>query len=194
MDGFAANWWAPIVVVLAYTPASVVMFPRPLLTMAAGMAFGAVLGFAYAITGIVLAASIAFAVGRRLKRDMVRRLVGTRLNRISAALQRNGLLAMTAIRLVPVAPFVVVNLAAGAIRVRYWHFALGTVLGMMPGALVATLLGDQVKTALTPAGGFNYWLIAGLAALVIGIAIAFRKRALRLFSGERPAGNAPTRA
>ena len=76
MDGFAANWWAPIVVVLAYTPASIVMFPRPLITLAAGMAFGAVLGFAYAITGIVLAASIAFAVGRRLNRDMVRRLVG----------------------------------------------------------------------------------------------------------------------
>ena len=48
---------------------------------------------------------------------------------------------MTAIRLVPVAPFVVVNLAAGAIRVRYWHFALGTVLGMLPGALVATTPG-----------------------------------------------------
>ena len=40
---------------------------------------------------------------------------------------------------------------------------------MMPGALVATLLGDQVKTALTPAGGFNYWLIGGVAALVIGV-------------------------
>ena len=38
---------------------------------------------------------------------------------------------MTAVRLVPVAPFVVVNLAAGAIGVRYWHFAVATMLGMV---------------------------------------------------------------
>jgi len=76
---------------------------------------------------------------------------------------------------------VVVNLAAGAIRVRYWHFAVGTALGMLPGALVATILGDQVKTALNPSGGLNYWLIGGTIALVIGLIIALRKRAMRMY-------------
>jgi uncharacterized membrane protein YdjX (TVP38/TMEM64 family) len=171
---------------LAYTPASVIMFPRPLITVAAGVAFGAVLGLSYALAGIVIAASLAFAVGRRLDRTMVRRLVGARLNRIADALRRHGLLAMTGIRLLPVAPFVVVNLAAGAIRVRYWHFALGTLLGMLPGALVATLVGDQIKTALHPAGGLNYWLIGGLVALAVGAAIGFRKRAMRLIGREKP--------
>jgi uncharacterized membrane protein YdjX (TVP38/TMEM64 family) len=174
VDGFAANWWAPLVVVLAYMPASVVMFPRPLLTLAAGMAFGVALGFAYAMTGILLAASVAFAVGRRLDRDTVRRIVGERLNRIADALRRHGLPAMTAIRLVPIAPFVVINIAAGAIRIRYWHFAGGTLFGMLPGALVATLLGDQVKS------GLNYWLIGGMVALIAGVVIGYRKRAMRM--------------
>jgi phosphatidylserine/phosphatidylglycerophosphate/cardiolipin synthase-like enzyme/uncharacterized membrane protein YdjX (TVP38/TMEM64 family) len=186
IEGFAGSWWGPIVVMLAYTPASMVMFPRPLITLAAGMAFGAALGLTYAIAGIVLAASLAFATGRRLDRNMVRRLVGARLNRIADALRRHGLLAMTAIRFLPVAPFVVVNLAAGAIRVRYWHFAVGTLLGMLPGALVATLLGDQIKTALHPAGGLNYWLIGGMVALAIGVAIGFRRRAVRLLGREQP--------
>ena len=181
IDAFSANWWAPLVVMLAYTPASVIMFPRPLITMAAGMAFGATAGFACAMTGIVIAASSAFGLGRRLDRNMVRRLIGLRLNRIAGALHRHGLVAVTAIRFVPVAPFVVVNLAAGAIRVRYWHFALGTALGMMPGALVATLLGDQVKTALRPSGSLNYWLIGAVVALVLGLLLVLRKRLRRLF-------------
>jgi len=185
VDAFAANWWAPLVVALVYTPASVVLFPRALLTLAAGMAFGVAAGFAYAMTGILLAASVSFAVGRRLDRGMVRRLVGERLNRIAAALRRHGLPAMTAIRLVPIAPFVVINLAAGAIRVRYWHFAVGTFLGMAPGAIVATILGHQVKTALGPAGGPDYWLIGGVVALIVGVVIGFRKRAMQMFAKEK---------
>jgi uncharacterized membrane protein YdjX (TVP38/TMEM64 family) len=186
VEGFAANWWAPLVVMLAYTPASVVMFPRPLLTLAAGMAFGVALGFAYAMTGILLAASVAYLVGRRLDRDLVRRYVGERVNRIADAVRRHGLPAMTAIRIVPVAPFVVVNLAAGAIRVRYWHFALGTLFGMLPGALVATVLGHQVRTALGPGEGPSYWLVGGVVALVLGVVIGFRKRALRMLGKEKP--------
>ena len=185
VEGFAANWWAPLVVVLAYTPASVVMFPRPLLTLAAGLAFGVVLGFAYAMAGILLAASVAYVVGRRLDRDMVRRLVGERVNRIADAVRRHGLPAMTAIRIVPIAPFVVVNLAAGAIRVRYWHFALGTLFGMLPGALVATVLGNQVRTALGPGDGPSYWLIGGVVALVAAVVIGFRKRAMRMLGKEK---------
>jgi len=54
---------------------------------------------------------------------------------------------------------------------------------MLPGAFVATVLGDQVQSALHPAGGLNYWLIGGVAALVIGLIVAFRKRAMRIFGG-----------
>jgi phosphatidylserine/phosphatidylglycerophosphate/cardiolipin synthase-like enzyme/uncharacterized membrane protein YdjX (TVP38/TMEM64 family) len=192
VDRFAENWWAPVLIVLAYTPASIVMFPRPLITLAAALAFGAALGFAYALLGILLAASLEFAVGQRLDRTTVRRIVGERLNRIADAVRRGGLPAMTAIRLVPVAPFIVVNIAAGAIRIRYWHFAAATALGMVPGALVATLLGDQLKNALDPTGGLNYWLIGGLAALVIGTVLVFRKRVMRVLgNGADPRRTAP---
>jgi uncharacterized membrane protein YdjX (TVP38/TMEM64 family) len=185
VEGFAANWWAPLVVMLVYTPASFVMFPRTLLTLAAGMAFGVALGFAYAMTGILLAASAAYLVGRRLDRNRVRRFVGERVNRIADAVRRHGLPAMTAIRIVPAAPFVVVNLAAGAIRVRYWHFALGTLFGMLPGALVATILGHQVRTALGPGDGPSYWLIGGVVAIVLTVVIGLRKRAMRMLGKEK---------
>src|SRR3982751_5254929 len=46
---FAAHWWAPLVVMAAYTPACLVMFPRPLITLAAVIAFGPSLGFLYSV-------------------------------------------------------------------------------------------------------------------------------------------------
>ena len=50
------NRWAPVAVVLAYTPAALLMFPRPFLTLLTIIAFGRWLGFAYSAAGIMLAA------------------------------------------------------------------------------------------------------------------------------------------
>jgi phospholipase D1/2 len=74
------------------------------------------------------------------------------------------LVAMTAVRLVPIAPFAVVGLVAGAIRVRLVHFVVGTLLGMMPGAVVTTVFGDQLQAALRDPSRINYWLIFGVVA------------------------------
>jgi uncharacterized membrane protein YdjX (TVP38/TMEM64 family) len=63
-------------------------------------------------------------------------------------MRKRGLLAMTAVRLVPLAPFAVVNMMAGAIRIRPTHFVFGTALGILPGTLTATVLGDQLFAAL----------------------------------------------
>jgi phospholipase D1/2 len=167
-ETFAGQWWAPLVIVLAYTPASVVMFPRPLITLAAVVAFGPWLGFGYAMGGILVAAVLTYAAGRLVSRDTVRRLSGRRLNRLTNALRKRGLLAMTALRLVPLAPFAVESLVAGAIHIRLWHFALGTFLGMLPGTLAATVFGDQLEIALRDPSQINYGLVAGiLGALAI---------------------------
>ena len=50
---FAEHPWSPLVVLAAYTPACLVMFPRPLITLFAVVAFGPWLGFAYAMSGIL---------------------------------------------------------------------------------------------------------------------------------------------
>jgi uncharacterized membrane protein YdjX (TVP38/TMEM64 family) len=65
----------------------------------------------------------------------------------------------------------VVSALAGAVRVKVWHFLLGTALGMLPGLLVATVLGDQVVEALRSSGRANAW-IAGAAVLVL-VAIGY---------------------
>ncbi len=160
----AGYWWAPVVIVLAYTPASVLMFPRPLITLAAVVAYGPWKGFAFAMSGILLAAAATYVAGRLFRRDTVRRIAGERLNRITHALRDHGLLAVTALRLVPIAPFIVEGVVAGAIRIKAWQFLLGTFLGMLPGVLGATVFADQLEAALEDPSKINWWVVAGIVA------------------------------
>jgi len=193
-EDFGTRWWAPVALVLAYTPASLVMFPRPLLTLAAAVAFGPVLGFSYAIAGVLLAALATYLLGRTLRRETVRRIAGERLNRVSHVMRTHGLPAMVALRLVPVAPFAVVNVVAGAIRIKLWHFILGTFLGMLPGALAASFYGDQLKDALGDSTRINYWIAGGVLVALAGIGWGVRRwfKSIEASGGDQAAGSRPS--
>ena len=70
------NRWAPIAVVLAYTPAAMLMFPRPFLTLLTIIAFGRWLGFAYSAAGIMVAAMATYFAGRAMRKRTVLRFAG----------------------------------------------------------------------------------------------------------------------
>lgn len=162
------TWWVPIATVLAFTPASYVMFPRPLITLFAVIAYGPIWGFIMAMSGIQIAAWSNYVAGQRLAPGTIRRMAGAKLDRILQVLRRRGLLAMTALRLVPLAPFAVEGVVAGAMRMRMWEFQLGTALGILPGTLTSTVFGDQLSTWLEDPGRINYWAIGFVLALLGG--------------------------
>ena len=180
---FGARWWAPLVVMALYTPACLVMFPRPLITLAAVIAFGPWLGFVYSLAGIVASSVVTYGIGRRMRRDTVRRLAGEKLDRMTEVLKKYGLLAMTLLRLVPLAPFAVESIVAGAVHMKLWHVAAGTALGLVPGTLATTIFGDQIETALS-GGAINWWVVGGvLGALGAGVWAVnrwFKKMARRI--------------
>jgi len=148
----------------AYTPASFIMFPRWIITMTAVLAFGAWEGFFLAFGGVILAGIATFTPGRLVDRETVRRLAGQRLRPLTGFMERRGFVAVTLVRLVPLAPFPVVNLVMGAMRVRLWQFVLGTFLGMLPGMLAATVLSDQLAAALEDPARVSWWLVAAAVA------------------------------
>jgi len=141
-------WWAPAAVVAAYVPACFTMFPRPLITLFAVVAFGPVPGFLYAMSGIMLASLATYFAGRLLPEDTVRTLAGSKMDEMAAVLRRRGLAAVFAVRIIPVAPFAVEGMVAGRIPIKLRHFMLGTLLGMLPGTLITTVFGDQIQGAL----------------------------------------------
>ena len=94
--------------------------------------------------------------------------LGPRLNRIRARVQRSGVLAVTAIRLVPIAPFTIVNMVAGASGISLSHYIIGTALGLLPGLVMLSAMGSQIMDIIfNPSLGSIALLAAGIAAWIL---------------------------
>lgn len=174
IGGFASRWWAPWLVALAFTPASIVMFPRPLITFAAVVVFGPWIGFAVSMGGVLVASTLTFYAGMLLDERTVKRWAGPRMARLTKMLQKKGLSTFIAIRLLPVAPFAVESAVAGALRMPLWAVTLGTAVGMLPGMLATTVLSDQIAAFFREGGEVNRWLVA--AAVVAMLAMFWATR------------------
>jgi uncharacterized membrane protein YdjX (TVP38/TMEM64 family) len=175
-------WYALPAVMLAFVVLGLAMVPVILLIAATGIAFGPLLGPAYAMAGCLASASTGFAIGRWMGLQRVTQLGGERITRITRVLKRNGTLAVFFIRKVP-APFTLVNIIVGASTVRFRDFIVGTVLGM--GAFVVGLagFGYQASNALRdPSAGT---LIA--AALFVVVPLTLAVMINRTFRRMRPA-------
>ena len=160
------TWYAPLVVAAIYVIGGFLMFPVTVIIVATGLAFGAAYGFAYALLGAELSALASYAVGHHLGHAAINRLSGRWVERASRFLGRQGLLAMITLRIVPVAPFTVVNLVAGASHISFRDFALGTLLGMVPGTLALVVLSDQVAAAIQAPGLGRIAVVVALILLV----------------------------
>jgi len=170
------TWWAPIVLVAAYTPAAFVLLPRPLLTLVSVMTFGVLFGLAYSTTGVLLAALVTYYAGRALPKETLQRLAGDALEPAGKLLRSHGVVAVFGSNMLPTPPFVVQNMIAGAVRIRLWKFMLGTFLALLPGMLAWTVFGDQINAALDDTSKVSFWLIG--AAVVLLVAFTFAARHL----------------
>jgi phosphatidylserine/phosphatidylglycerophosphate/cardiolipin synthase-like enzyme/uncharacterized membrane protein YdjX (TVP38/TMEM64 family) len=164
---------APLAVIAAFIVGSLVAAPITLLILVTAFVFGTVEGFAYAFVGSILGAAATFWVGRALGRGTVRRLAGGRLNKLSRMLGRRGVLAVVAVRILPVAPFTLVNMVAGASHLRVRDFLLGTALGMLPGITAVVLFSDRLAATVFEPSAANFaWFALALAVIAaVGFAL-----------------------
>jgi uncharacterized membrane protein YdjX (TVP38/TMEM64 family) len=146
-DPLGHSWQGAVVAVVVIVVATLLMVPVTALIVMAALLFGPWLGGAVAFCGSILGAIAGYGLGRALLRDTVRKLAGKRLSRLSRALAARGVLAVVTLRVVPVAPFTIVNLVAGSSHVRLRDFLLGTIIGMAPGVTALSLAADRVALA-----------------------------------------------
>jgi uncharacterized membrane protein YdjX (TVP38/TMEM64 family) len=165
----------PLVIVLA----SVVFFPITILIALTGMTLGPFLGFACAAAGCLISAAASFALGTLLGEKGLRKIMGKRLNRMSKAVAKKGVLSVAGLRLLPVAPFTAINLIAGASHIRFWDFVLGTILGMAPGIMLMVALGDRLRQVWKNPSVENMTVLgliaAGWLALAFGLQFVISK-------------------
>lgn len=142
--------------------------PLTFLTLVVLLAFDSWTGFGVALVGALIGACLSYGLGAVLGRQAVQQLTGTRLNTLSARLAKHGLLAVIAVRMVPVAPFAVVNMVAGSSHIKLSQLLLGTAIGMTPGTLLMMVFTDQIVRALTQPGRETA-IVLGLSVILLVI-------------------------
>lgn len=163
------------IVLGTFVLASLVLVPITLLITLTAATMGPVAGFLYALTGSVAAAGVTFLLGRVLGRERVRRLAGRRVNAVMRRVAGHGVLAVALLRLVPVAPFSVVNVVAGVSEIRLRDFLAGSAIGLLPGIALATLLGDRLGAWLREPDALGLTLLLATLGAVILAGIALRR-------------------
>lgn len=168
----------PVPTALGIALALTLAVPLTPLTMVVLLAFDPVEGVLCVLAGALLAALITHGLGALLGREAVRRLGGPRVQNLSEWLGQRGLVAVLFIRFVPLAPFAIVNMVAGASHIRVRDMLLGTVLGMLPGLLVLAFFIERVQAALRDPGPITYAVLLG-AVVFVGAAVWAARRWVR---------------
>ena len=170
LQSLAAEPWAPILIIGIYLVGGLIAFPVLILIAATAAAFGPVMGLFYAATGALSSAVVTYAVGSLLGRETLQSVIGPRLRRVQRRIVKGGVLAIAAIRMVPLAPFTVVNLVAGASDIKLGAYVLGTLIGMAPGLLLMSALGHQFVRILSEPKLSDFALLLGVVLLWIAFA------------------------
>ncbi len=172
--------FTPLWVIAGFMVGGFMVIPVTLMIVTTILVFGALKGFFYALTGAVLSAVSVYGLGHFVGRDTIQRFQGSRLSQISRHLARQGILTVIATRMLPVAPFSVINIVAGVSRIRFRDFAIGTLIGMTPGILAYAILVDHLKAAVRDPSLGRFALISGVLAVLAISALLLRAWLLKL--------------
>jgi phospholipase D1/2 len=165
-----------VIIPAAYLIGSLLSFPVTLLILATAIVFGPVVGAAYSFTGCLLGAAATYAVGYFMGKDFVQRLAGRKWQRVEEKIAQNGIMAIATIRLLPVAPFTIVNIASGAFKVPLLHYLLGSMLGLAPGILVINFFAHQFARAVRNPGVGSYALMGACVVITVAGVVWMRRK------------------
>jgi phospholipase D1/2 len=160
----------------AYIIGSLLLVPITVLILVTGLVFGPVAGSVYALIGCLAGALVTYAAGYFLGQDFVRKIAGAKWRRIETGIGQTGIIAVATLRLLPVAPFTVVNIVSGAFKVPWRDYVLGSLLGLAPGILITNLFAHQFASAIRNPGIGTFLLLAALIAVSVVGTIWLKRR------------------
>lgn len=142
-----------------------------ILSLAAGAIFGSVMGTVYANIAATIGATLAFLVTRYLLRDAVLNKFGAKLEGMNRELETRGFSYLLFLRLVPLFPFFLINLAAGLTKLPLRTFFIATMVGIIPGGFVYVNAGASLATIDSLSGiasprVLGSFVLLGLFALI----------------------------
>jgi uncharacterized membrane protein YdjX (TVP38/TMEM64 family) len=179
---YRTHWLGGPLTVLVYVVAGFLFFPVLLLVLFTGMIFGPWLGALYALAGSLASAAASYGLGCLIGPKRLERWGGSRVKRLDERLSKKGVMVVFLARKFP-APYTLVNLVAGASRIRFLDYMLGTLLGMGSGVVVLAVFGDR----MTSWWKNPTWTGAGLALALFFIPVAVAFLVQKLLKRHHPA-------
>jgi phospholipase D1/2 len=176
--------WAPFAFALAFPLLGFVIFPVTALSALVAFIFPPPVAMATSFSGIMMSAALFHWLGARFKHK-VRAGLGSALTRVDAALADHGIVTIAAIRMIPLAPFTIVNLVAGALGIRLRDYMLGSALGLTPGMIILSLFGKQAREFWHHPSVSGVLIGVGFALLWLGVTFGLQRWA-RKRNGKRP--------
>ncbi|MBU0656133.1 MAG: VTT domain-containing protein [Gammaproteobacteria bacterium] len=164
LAGIASPEARAAVAIGGITLASLLMVPLTLLAVVAGIVFSSWQAFCYMLVGALLSSVAGFGFGQMLGHSVVKRLDGSKISDLSKQVAKRGTVAIAILRLLPIAPFAIFNLMAGASHVRFRQFFLGSLLGLTPGLGAITLFSSNLWAAITNPSWINLAVVGVVGA------------------------------
>ncbi|MEP3232248.1 MAG: TVP38/TMEM64 family protein [Hyphomicrobiales bacterium] len=153
---------------IIYIVAVSISFPgASFLTIAGGAIFGWLIGGTLTIFGATIGASIIFLVAKTSLGDFLAEKAGPRMSKLRDGFQKDAFNYLLTLRLAPVVPFWITNLAPAFFGMDLGRYALATFLGIIPGTYAYSFIGEQVGTSFEKDSNIVTNVTLGLAALAI---------------------------
>jgi phospholipase D1/2 len=107
----------------------------------------------------MISSAATYAIGYFLGSDFIRKLTGAKWKAVERKIDRTGILAVAALRAIPIAPFTVVDIVSGAFQVPVRDYVLGSLLDLAPGIIITNLFAHQLQSAIRNPdfGALFYW-------------------------------------
>jgi len=149
-------WLAALVYILVYVVVVALSLPGgTIMTLAGGFLFGAVWGGLYTVVGATLGATIIFLIAKTSLGDALLAKAGKSIQSMKAGFNENALSYMFVLRLVPLFPFFIVNLAPAFLGVPLRTYMIATFFGIMPATFVFSLAGSGLGKVFEQGGKFS---------------------------------------
>lgn len=171
--------WAIPAFLLAYVVFNLLLIPPGFLSAAAALMWGWKMGGMIELGVATLAAFPPYLLSRGATTDWLAKRFGPSFTAFQYRLEKEGLVLLLIVRLLPIIPYSIVNYAAGAASIRTRHYTLATLIGMIPSIFIFTYFVDAIRQGLaSPQDAFLRMLAAGV--LLSGFVLLVRFAAKRV--------------
>ena len=158
----------------SFVVGGLVVFPINLLIAASIVVFGPWIGAAIALAGSVASGALLHRIGRSFPEHVWTRFAGRHAEQLRERVARHGVLAVAVVRILPIAPYSIVSVAAGIVDIALAPYLAGTALGMAPGIALYAIFADRARAVLADPRPLSFAMLLFAVLLIVGVALLLR--------------------